>query len=513
MSDLSARLALPFIAPSQAQKHVTHNEALQQLDLLVQMRVEGVGVTAPPVAPDPGALYALGAGAQGDWAGQDGQLAAFLNESWLFFSPQEGWQAIDLSTGGTWIYRGGSWQNALDQLESVGIGTTADAVNRLAVAAEATLLSHEGAGHQLKINKATLPDTASLLFQTGWSGRAEMGLTGSDDFAIKTSSDGVGWSLAATFAADTGAVGFGDGQPPQYGGHLRIADPNLGNARLELQAGDAGPDSYAMIEHASAGGDSSQMIFSVNAATNALIDFNPVDDGSSGAAVRFFRSTNSTGLATLTLHQADGSSGWEHRIAGNSDTTLSLSHDLGVGTTNPNAKLTVQGNVTPGTDNAFNLGSATHRWSSIWAVNGTIQTSDERDKHVENRIDPALATDLIRQVDPVFFKWKAGGNELCDIPGDDPVPLNTDQIAAARADPIEPHEIAPVYLHTHKGKRTHAGFLAQDVKRAMDAAGIDFGAWGIENLDATDSRQFLRPDQLIPVLWAAVRYLLEQQKA
>jgi hypothetical protein len=47
----------------------------------------------------------------------------------------------------------------------------------------------------------------------------------------------------------------------------------------------------------------------------------------------------------------------------------------------------------------------------------------------------------------------------------------------------------------------------------MDAAGIDFGAWGIENLDATDSRQFLRPDQLIPVLWAAVRYLLGQQKA
>lgn len=35
MSDLSARLDLPLIKPSQAQKHVTHNEALQILDGLV----------------------------------------------------------------------------------------------------------------------------------------------------------------------------------------------------------------------------------------------------------------------------------------------------------------------------------------------------------------------------------------------------------------------------------------------------------------------------------------------
>ena len=35
MTDTSSNLKLPFILPSQAQKHVTHNEALQILDALV----------------------------------------------------------------------------------------------------------------------------------------------------------------------------------------------------------------------------------------------------------------------------------------------------------------------------------------------------------------------------------------------------------------------------------------------------------------------------------------------
>ena len=39
MSETSPRLDLPYIQPSQAQKHVTHNESLQRLDALVQMTV------------------------------------------------------------------------------------------------------------------------------------------------------------------------------------------------------------------------------------------------------------------------------------------------------------------------------------------------------------------------------------------------------------------------------------------------------------------------------------------
>lgn len=60
-------------------------------------------------------------------------------------------------------------------------GAVADATHRLSLNAPASLFNHAGAGHQIKVNKNAATDTASLLFETGFSGRAEMGLTGSDD--------------------------------------------------------------------------------------------------------------------------------------------------------------------------------------------------------------------------------------------------------------------------------------------------------------------------------------------
>ena len=48
MSQVSAVLSLPYIQPSQAQKHVTHNEALALLDVAVQSSVLARDVTSPP---------------------------------------------------------------------------------------------------------------------------------------------------------------------------------------------------------------------------------------------------------------------------------------------------------------------------------------------------------------------------------------------------------------------------------------------------------------------------------
>ncbi|WP_349435383.1 hypothetical protein [Pararhizobium sp. A13] len=96
------------------------------------------------------------------------------------------------------IHDGGAWAayDAIGTPTSLGINTTADSTNRLAVSAAATLLTHDGNGHQVKVNKVAAGDTASLLFQSGWSGRAEMGLTGSNDFPVKVSRDGSVWTAA-----------------------------------------------------------------------------------------------------------------------------------------------------------------------------------------------------------------------------------------------------------------------------------------------------------------------------
>ncbi|MGR3458087.1 MAG: hypothetical protein ACU0FO_09305 [Pseudooceanicola nanhaiensis] len=77
-------------------------------------------------------------------------------------------------------------------------------MNRLAIAAESSLYSHDGAGHRLKLNKAAPGETATLLFQSDWSGRAEMGLAGSDVWSLKVSPDGSAWTTALQVNAATG---------------------------------------------------------------------------------------------------------------------------------------------------------------------------------------------------------------------------------------------------------------------------------------------------------------------
>lgn len=219
MADWSAKLKLPYMAAAQAQKHVTHNEALALLDAIVHLSVLEFEAATPPAVIADGAVYALGAAPTGAWAGQGGRLALASNGGWQFVVPQTGWRAaLGLESR---VWDGTHWIAPplpdLQNLPGIGIGTSFSAGNPLAVAGDATLLTHAGAGHQVKINKATAGDTASLLFQTGWSGRAEMGTAGGDDFAIKVSADGSQWVTALTAVAANGGSRFGGAIAAQSG--------------------------------------------------------------------------------------------------------------------------------------------------------------------------------------------------------------------------------------------------------------------------------------------------------
>ncbi len=208
MPDSSINLSLPYILPSQAQKHVTHNEALAILDAVVQLVVADRDRSAPPEPPEAGARHIVGAAASGPWAGQEGQVAVWMDSHWSFLSPRPGWRAWILSEARELLWQEGAWGDVplpvLDNLEGLGVQASADAVNRLAVASDASLFSHAGAGHQLKINKSAPAQTASLLFQSDWSGRAEMGLAGSDGWSVKVSPDGTAWTEALALDATTG---------------------------------------------------------------------------------------------------------------------------------------------------------------------------------------------------------------------------------------------------------------------------------------------------------------------
>ena len=212
MTDNTPNLTLPYIMAAQAQKHVTHNEALRMLDDIVQLSVLDRDLIAPPGAPTDGDRYIVAAGAAGVWSGKDGQIAAWQDNGWAYFPPNQGWLVWVMDEGKVFAWDGTAWIIAggdqINPAPLVGVNTMADASNRLAISSPNSLFSHEGNGHQLKVNKNTVGDTASVLFQSNWSGRAEFGLTGDDNWHVKVSPDGSAWNEALIADKDTGAVRF-----------------------------------------------------------------------------------------------------------------------------------------------------------------------------------------------------------------------------------------------------------------------------------------------------------------
>lgn len=117
----SARLLLPFLVPGQAQKELFHNEALQQLDVLVQTVVEGSVTDAPPAIPTLGKIYLVGPAPSGAWQAQPNALAAWTSGGWRFVSPFEGLRVAVRQTGQTASFRSGSWLIGIIDVASVRV--------------------------------------------------------------------------------------------------------------------------------------------------------------------------------------------------------------------------------------------------------------------------------------------------------------------------------------------------------------------------------------------------------
>ncbi len=227
-------MAADLIAASQAQKHITHNDALRLLDILTQLAVIGHIETTPPGNPAVGDRHIVAAGGGGGWAGHDGEIAIHEATGWAFVPPVAGLVAFDLGSAALIYFDGAAWGEVpanltasdMENLSGVGINATPDATNRLSVSAPATLLNHEGAGHQVKINKAAPGDTGSLLYQTNWSGRAEMGLAGDDNWSVKVSPDGSTWTTAPIIDRRSGDMTTGAAL--RVGRYATAARPSAG---------------------------------------------------------------------------------------------------------------------------------------------------------------------------------------------------------------------------------------------------------------------------------------------
>lgn len=271
----SSRLRLPYLMPQQAQKHLTHNEALRLLDVLVQTSVVSADRADEPTLAEEGDLYILPASRSGArWAAMaPGALALRENGAFVEIEPAEGQIAYVGDRKALMVYAQGAWTHepfAPRSSATFAVNAEPSGANRLTVAADAELLTHDdrtpGTGDARKIvNKAATGRTASVLFQTGFSGRAEFGLVGNDDLSLRVSADG------ATFR-DALRVGAADG---------RVAVARAGPAVCALDVGGpvrVGAFAKAALPPASSG--AGQIVFVPDEAGGAVLAF------SDGAAWR-----------------------------------------------------------------------------------------------------------------------------------------------------------------------------------------------------------------------------------
>jgi len=214
MSDSTTNLLLPYLMAAQAQKHVTHNEALRLLDGLVQLSVRSLSEIAPPASPADGDRYIVASGATGGWAGWDLNVALWTDGAWLRLPPREGWRAWVEDEAVLLVRNGADWQpvipTALDDLTRLGIGMAASAgapfSAKLNSALWTALYAADGGSGDLTqtLNRETGSDDAGLILQTGFSTRALIGMFGSHQLRIAVSPDGSSFRDALSVDPATG---------------------------------------------------------------------------------------------------------------------------------------------------------------------------------------------------------------------------------------------------------------------------------------------------------------------
>src|SRR3954469_839432 len=216
----SANLALPFIEGGELLPDVTLNETLRLIDTLVQLAIVDRDLNAPPGVPSEGQRWIVKASPSptGAWAGHGNHIAAWQDGGWIFCTPKIGWFAFVIDEGAMVAWSGTAWVGALAMLATLqnltllGVGTTADTTNPFSAKLNNALwiaktVAEGGDGHlRYKMSKESAAKTLSLLFQDNFSGRAEVGLTGDDDFHLKVSADGSSWLDAMTIDRTNGKL-------------------------------------------------------------------------------------------------------------------------------------------------------------------------------------------------------------------------------------------------------------------------------------------------------------------
>ena len=155
----------------------------------------------------------------------------------------------------------------------------------------------------------------------------------------------------------------------------------------------------------------------------------------------------------------------------------------------------VVGGWGPLTSNAYDLGVGANnqQWNHIYLHNAAIVNSDARLKTNVNT--SVLGLDFINSLRPVSYKMISGGNVVNRDEDGNEIVIGKD------ANGKDIYQITSI-----PGKRVHWGFLAQEVKQAVDKSGVeDFAGWVLGDVNNPDSSQALAYEQFIAPIVKAIQ--------
>ena len=159
----------------------------------------------------------------------------------------------------------------------------------------------------------------------------------------------------------------------------------------------------------------------------------------------------------------------------NASDILSIGVDLNVVHTQSKSFL-------PSANNTWTLGAPSVGWQNIYANNSVTVISDARLK--TDIADATLGLDFINALRPVSYRFIEGGQTALEY--------EDGNVTKTKSKP---------------GVRTHWGLIAQEVKTAVDAFGVDFSGWALADKENSSSRQFLRYDAFIAPIIKAIQQL------
>lgn len=207
MSD-TLRMQMPLLDAAQAQKHVTINEALLRADALAARRVESRILSTPPAFPVDGSAWIVGSGATDAWAGQDRQIAIWLNGGWAFIAPWNGLRLWVEDEASTALFHGAAWVDA-----ALGVST-----HGAATALRVIEIDHVLSNATVSTTVPVIPDKAIVL---GVTGRVTESISGAASWSLGVPGSANRYGETIGIAAGSFVRGV-TGQPQAYYGDTAL---------------------------------------------------------------------------------------------------------------------------------------------------------------------------------------------------------------------------------------------------------------------------------------------------